>query len=77
MELIGLIHEEILMSAELTGRWEKKLRQIERREYEAKTFLAELKEMVSEIVMAVLRDNTARHVPCIEPTAEKSKKKKQ
>ncbi len=77
MELIGLIHEEILMSAALTGRWEKKLRQIERREYEAKTFLAELKEMVSEIVMAVLRDNTARHVPCIEPTAEKSKKKKQ
>lgn len=77
MELIGLIHEEILMSAELTGRWEKKLRQIERREYEAKTFLAELKEMVSEIVMAVLRDNTARHVPCIEPTTEKSKKKKQ
>ncbi len=77
MELIGLIHEEILMSAELTGRWEKKLRQIERKEYEAKTFLAELKEMVSEIVMAVLRDNTARHVPCIEPSAEKSKKKKQ
>ncbi len=77
MELISLIHEEILMSAELTGRWEKKLRQIERKEYEAKTFLAELKEMVSEIVMAVLRDNTARHVPCIEPTAEKSRKKKQ
>ncbi|MBO5659925.1 MAG: DNA topoisomerase 3, partial [Bacteroidaceae bacterium] len=45
VELISLIHEEILMSAELTGRWEKKLRQIERREYEAKTFLDELKAM--------------------------------
>lgn len=77
VELIGLIHEEILMSAELTGRWEKKLRQIERREYEAKTFLDELKAMVSDIVMAVLRDNTARHVPCIAPTKEKTKGKKQ
>lgn len=77
VELIGLIHEEILMSAELTGRWEKKLRQIERREYEAKTFLDELKAMVSDIVMAVLRDNTARHVPCIVPTKEKTKGKKQ
>ena len=77
VELIGLIHEEILMSAELTGRWEKKLRQIERKEYEAKTFLEELKAMVSEIVMSVLRDNTARHVPVIVPTKEKSKGKKQ
>ena len=77
VELISLIHEEILMSAELTGRWEKKLRQIERREYEAKTFLDELKAMVSEIVMSVLRDNTARHVPCIVPAKEKSKGKKQ
>ena len=77
VELIGLIHEEILMSAELTGRWEKKLRQIERKEYEANTFLEELKAMVSEIVMSVLRDNTARHVPVIVPTKEKSKGKKQ
>lgn len=77
VELISLIHEEILMSAELTGRWEKKLRQIERKEYEAKTFLDELKGMVSEIVMSVLRDNTARHVPCILPAKEKSKGKKQ
>lgn len=77
VELISLIHEEILMSAELTGRWEKKLRQIERCEYEAKTFLDELKAMVSEIVMSVLRDNTARHVPCIVPAKEKSKGKKQ
>ena len=54
-ELIDLIHEELLKSAELTGRWEKKLRQIERHEYEARTFLDELKKMVSDIVLAVLR----------------------
>lgn len=57
-ELIDLIHEELLKSAELTGLWEKKLRQIERHEYEAKTFLNELKQMVSDIVLAVLKDNT-------------------
>ena len=56
-ELIDLIHEELIKSAELTGLWEKKLRQIERHEYEAKTFLDELKQMVSDIVLAVLKDN--------------------
>ena len=56
-ELIDLIQEELLKSAELTGRWEKKLRQIERHEYEAKTFLDELKQMVSDIVLAVLKGN--------------------
>ena len=55
-ELIDLIHEELLKSAELTGRWEKKLRQIERHEYEARTFLDELKQMVSDIVIAVLKE---------------------
>ncbi|MBP3711133.1 MAG: DNA topoisomerase 3 [Bacteroidaceae bacterium] len=55
-ELIDLIHYDLLKSAELTGRWEKKLRQIERHEYEARTFLDELKQMVSDIVIAVLRE---------------------
>ena len=55
-ELIDLIHEELLKSAELTGRWERKLRQIEHHEYDARTFLNELKQMVSDIVLAVLRE---------------------
>ena len=69
VELIDLIHEELLKSAELTGIWEKKLRLIERKEYEARAFLDELKQMVSEIVMTVLRDNTPRHLTVqMEPT---------
>ena len=63
IELIGLIHEELLKSAELTGIWEKKLRLIERREYDATTFIEELKQMVSEIVLTVMRDSSNRHVP--------------
>ncbi len=62
IELISLIHEELLKSAELTGIWERKLRQIERHEYDAKTFIEELKQMVSDIVLAVLSDSSNRHV---------------
>ena len=62
VELIQLIHEELLKSAELTGIWEKKHREIERRSYDAATFLTELKQMVTEIVYSVLRDNANRRV---------------
>jgi DNA topoisomerase-3 len=62
IELIQLIHEELLKSAELTGIWEKKLREIEKKNYDAKTFLEELKQMVSEIVQKVLSDNANRRV---------------
>ena len=53
VELIGLIHEDLLKSAELTGRWEKKLREIERHKYSAAQFIDELKQMVVEIVQQV------------------------
>ena len=60
--LIGLIQEELLKSAELTGVWENKLRQIEHHTYSAQQFMAELKQMVSELVHTVLCDNTNRRV---------------
>ena len=73
IELIGLIHEELLKSAELTGIWEKKLREIERKSYSATTFLDELKQMVGEIVHSVLSDNSSRRVTVMvnEPTQKK------
>ena len=77
VELIGLIREELLMSAELTGRWEKKLRQIERKEYEARTFLEELKQMVSDIVLTVLGDNEPRRMPVEREPEKKTRRKKQ
>ena len=60
VELIMLIKEELLKSAQLTGIWEKKLRQIERKEYAAAQFLQELKDMVTEIVTTVRRDTSNR-----------------
>ncbi len=61
-ELISLIHEELLKSAELTGIWERKLRQIESKNYSAQTFILELKAMVADIIQSVLADNSNRRV---------------
>ena len=71
IELIGLIREELLKSAELTGIWEKKLREIERKNYSAVTFLDELKQMVGEIVHSVLSDNSNRRVTVVEANSSK------
>lgn len=62
IELIDLIHENLLKSAELTGQWEKKLREIEKRSYDPRKFLDELNTMVVEIVNAVRSDYSNRHV---------------
>jgi DNA topoisomerase-3 len=71
VELIGLIREELLKSAELTGIWEKKLREIENKRYDAKQFIDELKKMVSDIVHAVLSDNSNRRVAIAEEPQKK------
>jgi DNA topoisomerase-3 len=62
IELIGLIREELLKSCELTGIWEKKLRDIEHQKYDAQQFIDELKTQVSEIVQEVMTDNSNRRV---------------
>ena len=77
MELIQLIHEELLKSAELTGIWEKKLREIEKKSYDAATFLNELKLMVTDIVNSVLRDNTNRRITVVQEEETISKKKEE
>lgn len=75
VELIGTIQEELLKSAELTGLWEKKLRQIERGKYEAPLFLEELKQMVKQVVQNVLSDQS-RHSITIERKELEQKKVK-
>ena len=66
MELIDLIHEELLKSPELTGIWEKKLRDIEHKTYDAGTFINELKQQITDIVNQVLADNTNRRLTLID-----------
>ena len=62
IELIDLIHEELLKSCELTGIWEKKLRDIEHQTYDPAQFIAELKQQVTDIVNDVMRDPTNRRI---------------
>ncbi|MDR2384213.1 MAG: DNA topoisomerase 3 [Tannerella sp.] len=62
VELIDTIHEDLLKSAELTGQWEKKLRQIEKGNYKAADFIEELKEMIKQIVNNVLNDKTHHRI---------------
>ncbi len=71
-ELIDIIHEELLKSAELTGRWEKKLRDIERRQYQPATFVNEIKEMETNIVNQVIRAASNRTVT-LTPEQTKTK----
>lgn len=65
-DLIRIIHEELLKSAELTGIWEKKLREIEDQTYNASLFIEELKTMVTDIVLSVKKDITDRRNPLKE-----------
>jgi len=75
VQLIQTIQEELLKSAELTGMWEKKLRQIEKNEYEPRVFIDELKVMLSQIVANVKRD-WGNRITIEEAVKEEVKKEK-
>lgn len=78
IQLVDTIHERLLTSCELTGIWEKKLRDIERKEYSPGQFVDELKEQVTKIVQDVLHDSSNRHIegsaPAPDPKASGPKK---
>ena len=76
IELIDLIREELLKSCELTGIWEKKLRDIEHQQYDAQQFINELKQQVSEIIRDVMQDPTNRRITITPDEQQKKGKKK-
>lgn len=75
IDLISTINEELLKSAKLTGLWENKLRCIERGEYQASDFIAELKTMVESIVINVLSDNSSKKIEIIDDVKKSSNSK--
>lgn len=75
IELISVIKEDLLKSAKLTGMWERKLRDIERGNYSASEFIDQLKNLIGEITISVLRDNSNRKIVA-ETVTEKEKEKK-
>jgi DNA topoisomerase-3 len=76
IQLIDTVRNDLLKSAELTGIWEKKLRDIERGNYDVEEFMKELKQMVAEIVFNVKRDNSHRVIQSVNEEEEKKRKKK-
>jgi DNA topoisomerase-3 len=77
IELIAAIENDLLKSAELTGQWEKKLRQIEAGEYDVKVFMSEMKEMVKDVVLQVKQSPKREiHIFKEEEKKEKSTTKK-
>ena len=76
--LIDTIKIDLLKSAKLTGIWENKLRKIERKEYEAAQFINELKELIGQIVIDVLSDNSGYKITTetSPATADKTAPKK-
>ena len=73
IELIDTIKEELLKSCELTGIWEKKLRDIEAKKYDPGQFIEELKEQRRQIVQEVMADNSNRRVTVLSDADLKKK----
>lgn len=76
IDLIGTIDEELLKSAKLTGIWENKLRRIERGNYSATEFIAELKELISGIVINVMSDNSMKKIEVADDDKKSERKAK-
>lgn len=71
IDVIHVIHEELLKSPELTGQWERKLRMIEHGQYDVTQFISELKQMVADIIKSVMSDSSNRQVAYVDPEEER------
>jgi DNA topoisomerase-3 len=65
IDLINIIDNELLKSAELTGRWEKRLKEIERGEFNAGTFINNMKKMVDELVYEVRSNQSSKRISAV------------
>jgi DNA topoisomerase-3 len=73
-QLIDAIRNESVKSAELTGQWEKKLREIEKGSYDPVEFMNDLKQMVSDIVHTVRREPTIQMISVVDDASQKETK---
>ena len=75
IDLINIINNELLKSAELTGRWEKRLKEIERGEFNAGNFINNMKKMVDELVYEVRSNTSAKRISAVNSNATKNSSK--
>lgn len=72
IDLIETIQNNLLKSPELTGKWEKKLKEIERGDYNPGSFIRQMKQMVDQLVYEVRSENSGRRISSVT-TAETAK----
>jgi len=77
IDLINLIDNDLLKSAELTGRWEKRLKEIERGEFNAGTFIKNMKKMVDELVYEVRSNTSSKRITSTSNRFAKEKQSKE
>lgn len=70
IDLIATIENDLLKSPELTGEWEKKLREIEKNKYDPQQFMGELKVMVSELINAVKQSRVTKKIAHLTPETD-------
>ena len=75
IDLINTIQNQLLKSAELTGSWERKLKEIEKGEYKAGSFIKQMKNMVDQLVYEVRSDNRPRTISSADNPIETEMKK--
>ena len=76
IRLVETIQNELLKSAELTGRWEKRLKEIERGEFNAGTFIKNMKKMVDDLVYEVRMEKVKANISHVNNTQKTETKKK-
>ncbi|MFD2541428.1 DNA topoisomerase 3 [Lacinutrix gracilariae] len=75
IQLIETIQNEMLKSAELTGKWEKQLKDIEKGTCSAGTFIKQMKQMVDRLVYEVRSETKKANISAVNNKPAGAKKK--
>ncbi len=76
IQLINTIQNKLLKSAEMTGLWEKQLKEIEKGNYNAGNFITNMKEMVDQLVYQVRSEKNRANISSATPTVNKKQTSK-
>ncbi|HDZ04930.1 hypothetical protein LCGC14_0299340 [marine sediment metagenome] len=76
IQLIDTIQNEMLKSAELTGKWEKQLKDIEKGTFSAGSFIKQMKQMVDHLVYEVRSETKKANISAVNNKPATTPKKK-
>lgn len=74
IQLIDTIQNELLKSAELTGTWEKQLKDIEKGDFSVNAFITNMKHMVENLVYEVRSESKGANISYVQSAKNKEVK---